>query len=386
MASTVERDLEMDNARLGAIYFLANLKTDGWDVKQGFEAVKDAGKGAGAATTVAKATSGPADAKAAAPASGIREMAARTAKEVVDYVIEQLQKLFKYAKELLIEAASAVMAKLPELLTTILAEAANITKDLDGVRKGLVQAVTKGIDYIALQRKGKGVVMEAGHPDIIAKAIESAVKGSAMDGLRNALIAGAKAAFAGVTAGIGEIVNKIAGVLESVIKYVVRYCEARTMRRIIDDSKQMWAQKDQPLDSQKFTTWFRQAVDDAPIVAALVMNCGVAGDAMRFLRMTTPEGSVVTEGQFAKGADFLTALKSEASELIRGYDVPLTSDAPMVKSLLNHAGEIGLVQKEANSGWRAWLYKKTATNKVGRVGSMLGMKQSTPLAVYDRRA
>ena len=66
------------------------------------------------------------------------------------------------------------------------------------------------------------------------------------------------------------------------------------------------------------------------------MNCGIAGDAMRFLQVCTANGVIVTQGQFTKGVTYLNALKSTASSFILEYQKQNahSSDDPMVSSLL----------------------------------------------------
>jgi len=106
---------------------------------------------------------------------------------------------------------------------------------------------------------------------------------------------------------------------------------------------------------------------------------------MSFLQVLTDQGNtVVTQGQFDKGVTFLNALKSSASDLIMAIqeDMRIFSEDKIVSSLLKHAGEIGLVQKEANSSWRArifgWTNQEGTKSKAANwVLNKLGYKQST---------
>jgi hypothetical protein len=84
---------------------------------------------------------------------------------------------------------------------------------------------------------------------------------------------------------------------------------------------------------------------------------------------------------------YLAKLKSSARDLIMECQkqMKLSSSDPMTAALLNHAAQIGLGQKEANSSWRARIVGWTHDD--GKAGQALnwvlnkaGYKQSVPLA------
>ena len=285
---------------------------------------------------------------------------------------------------------------LPSLITGIKGEAGKEVSDfttggLSTVATGLYTAITRTIEYFDLKHKGAGVVLESGHPDLIATALTRGVARSALVGLAEAAVAGAKAALAGFTGGAGLIINKIAGIIEMILRFAVRFCEARTLAKLFASAKDHWFKKDGTSaihkQASEFADWFKGAIDRSPIVGSLVMNCGIAGDAMRFLQVCTAEGAVVTQGQFDKGVTYLNGLKGTASSFILEYQkqVRISSEDPMVSSLLKHAGQIGLVQKEASSSWRAQLWSwsnsgSTRSKALNWVLGKAGLKQSKAFA------
>jgi hypothetical protein len=172
-------------------------------------------------------------------------------------------------------------------------------------------------------------------------------------GLGEAALAGAKAALAAFTGGVGLIINKVAGIIELILRFAVRFCDALTLRKIFADCKSKWLLHRQNDALQKradeFANWFKKTVDKAPVVAALVMNCGIAGDAIMKIQ----------------------------------EDMRIFSTDAMTSSLLKHAANIGLVHKEAGSSWRARLFGLTHQDgKVSRAVNWaldkIGYKQSTP--------
>ena len=107
-------------------------------------------------------------------------------------------------------------------------------------------AITKTIEFFDLKHKGKDVALESGDPNLIAASIQRSIAKAALVGLAEAALAGAKAALAAFTAGAGLIVNKVAGVIEKILRFAVRFCEARTLAKIFADAKERWSTKDQP--------------------------------------------------------------------------------------------------------------------------------------------
>jgi hypothetical protein len=257
------------------------------------------------------------------------------------------------------------------------------------IAKGLYTAISKAIEYYDLRTAGKDVAMQSGHPELIARAITSAVGIASLKGLGEACLAGAKAALATLTYGAGVIINKIAGIIEVILRFAVRMADALTLTDIFEKARELWKQRNEAgalqLNPGRFTAWFRQIIREAPIVASLVMNCGIAGDAMRFLQVISHD-QVIGQAQFDSGAAYLNKLKSAATDFINDFQdyVSIYSDDKMVASLLKHAGEIGLVQKEASSGWRAQIYawsnQNTKVSKALNWGlGKVGFKQSTLL-------
>jgi hypothetical protein len=378
------RSIELENSRLGVIFFLGNLRVDFSPEESANDLTKKAldllkgkvgdGKIVGAATT----------------AAGGVESITNTVDQIALAIQKWLVDKFNISPSDVDLAIQHVRYNLPKLIYGVQSEVQKQAGDfgLTGIASGLYTGITKTIEYFDLKHTGKGVSLESGHPDIVASSIQRSIAKAALVGLAEAAMAGAKAALAAFTGGAGLFVNKIAGVIELLLRFAVRFCSALNLRKIFADAKDRWAAKDQSDAIQKrageFANWFKKAIDRAPIVAALVMNCGIAGDAMRFLQVATSDGVVVTQGQFDKGVTYLNALKSSASDLIMKYqeDMRISSGDPMTAALLKQAGQIGLVQKEAKSSWRAkifgWTHQEgTKSKALNWVLDKAGYKQST---------
>lgn len=385
-AVPASRGGELEHSRLGVIYFLGKLQVDFSP-----EASATEMKNKALAALQGKVGSGKVM-KAATKVGGLVEGIDKQVNEIAKTIQEWLVGKFNVAASDAELAVQHVRYNLPTLIKEIVSEITSTGKsgDIKDLASGLVTAVSKSIDYFNLRHAGKGVVLESGHPDIVAQSIKHSIGRDALIGLAEAAFAGAKMALAAATSGVGEIINKIASVIKLLLEFAVRFCDALELRKVFADAKQKWAIHNQSDAIQKspngFAGWFQETVDHSPVCAALVMNCGVAGDAMSFLQVLTTSGTVVTQGQFDKGVTFLNALKSSASDLIMAIqeDMRIFSEDKIVSSLLTHAGEIGLVQKEANSSWRArifgWTNQEGTKSKAANwVLNKLGYKQSTVL-------
>jgi hypothetical protein len=378
--------MELENSRLGVIYFLGNLRVD-FSPENSATALKNKALallqdkvGDGKAMTAAKKVGGAVE--------SIDKSVDQIALAIQKWLVEK----FNFSPSDAELAVQHVRYNLPPLIYVIQDEVRKTAKDfgVTGVASGLYTGITKSIELFNLRHVGKTVALESGHPDLVAASIKRSVAKSALVGLAEAALAGAKAALAAFTGGAGLIVNKIAGVIEQLLRFAVRFCDALTLRKVFADASQKWARHRQSDALQKrsgdFADWFKTTIDRAPVVAALVMNCGIAGDAMRFLQVTTGNGVVLTQGQFDKGVTYLNTLKSSAGDLIMQIqqEMRISSTDPMTSALLKHSAQIGLVQKEAGSSWRArifgWSHQDSNKSKaLNWVLDKAGYKQSTPL-------
>lgn len=384
------RPEDLENSRLGVIYFLANLRVD-FSPEQSATDLKNKGL-ALLESKVGNSNLGGKAVSAAKKVGGVVESIDRTVDQIAAAIQKWLVDKFHISPSDAELAVQHVRYNLPPLINGIQDELRKTADDfgVSGIASGLYTGITKTIEFFNLKHAGEGVSLESGHPDIVAASIKRSVAKSALIGLAEAALAGAKAALAAFTAGAGLIVNKVAGVLEKLLRFAVRFCDALSLRKIFGDAKERWSAKGQTDAIQKhageFAVWFKKSVDRSPVVAALVMNCGIAGDAMRFLQIATSGGTIITQGQFDKGVTYLNALKSSAGDLIMQYqeEMRISSGDPMCAGLLKHAEQIGLVQKEAGSSWRARIFGWS--NQEGKKSQALnwvldkaGFKQSSLL-------
>lgn len=379
------REAELVNSRLGVIYFLGNLQVD-------FSPEKSVTDMKNTALGFVKGKVGDGRIlQAATKVGNVVGAADSMVNDICKSVGEWLANKFHVPASDVDLAIQHIRYNLPGLIYTIQDEVRKTAGDfgVTGMASGLYKGVTEAIKLYNIHTQGQEVSLVDGHPDIIAISIRHSVRNSLLEGLGAAALAGAKAALAAFTGGVGLIINKLAGVIEAILRFAVRFCDGLALRKIFADCRQKWAVRGQasPIQARAsdFAEWFRKIINRAPIVAALVMNCGIAGDALRFLTITVDaEGMVLTQGQFDKGVNFLNTLKGAASDLIMEIQesMRISSTDKITAALLKHAGEIGLIHKEAGSSWRARLFgwsnqRGKASQGLNWVLDKAGYKQST---------
>jgi hypothetical protein len=357
-SSVSTRIEDLDNARLGVLYFVGNLRCD----LSPEESVSDLKK---AATGFLKGKVSDSRLNRVGAVMGGVDSIRNAVKQEVDEIAEAVQSWL--TTKFKVSASDAELAiqhlrhNLPEVISGISSDikggtggsSGPPTGEIKGIAKGLYTGVTKTIEFYELKQKSADVVLESGHPDQVASAITRAVGRSALAGLAEAALAGAKIALSALTAGVGEIINMVAGIIERILRFAVRFCDALALRKAFAAAKSHFANAGLGSaihsNAAAFSDWFKKVIDRSPIIAALVMNCGIAGDVMRFLKVTTGTGGklIMVQGQFDKGVIYLNALKGSASGMILDYaaEMRISSQDKMVASLLKHAGEIGLIQR-----------------------------------------
>jgi hypothetical protein len=367
----IARSAHLNNARLGVVHFVSRLQVDTAE-----DAMGDLH------TRVAALVQGKVLKQAVDLATRVPEVE-KHLNSITETVKRWLADRFGASPEDVQLVVSFLKKELPGVIDNIKEAVAReaggtLTLGLPEIGYKLYTAVDQAITYYNLNEMSKSAKLESGHPALVADAITRHVLRSSLVGLAEAAKKAALLVLAGVSAGASLIVEKIADVIEALLRFAVRLCESLMLSRLFRSAKQHWLQKDQPdsihANPEGFQEWFKPAIGKTPIVASLVMNCGVAGDAMAFLQVCTDggegAGAPISQGEFDSGVAYLNKLKASAAAFIRDYqkNIKIVSDYDVYKALLKHAGEIDLIQKEASSGWRSQLFQfANSGSKKGKV-------------------
>jgi len=158
--------------------------------------------------------------------------------------------------------------------------------------------------------------------------------------------------------GGAAVVDGIAGVIDAAVKIMWRVYESTVITDFCKRAGQIWTSrgtKNSAVRRQaKFLNWFRPAVEQVPVLAAVTVASGIAGDKMRFLNMFTDQNAIITQGQFDVGCDYLEQVKRSASRMILQSEIDFTSDDPNIQGFLTLAKNYNANSSVSTSWWTYW--------------------------------
>lgn len=184
---------------------------------------------------------------------------------------------------------------------------------------------------------GKGVVLNEGHPGVIASSIERAMNFGIGKGLYDTFKGAGNIAMQATSFGAATIVSVVIAGCELLAKVVYRLWETSGMKSFFDDCKKRWAAKDKIYENAAdFTEWYSKAAAALPCLSALAINSGITGDKMSYLSMFTDGTQKVAIGQakFDQGVGYIEKLKSWSVGYLETTGYEFDSTDPLVLGLL----------------------------------------------------
>lgn len=223
---------------------------------------------------------------------------------------------------------------------------------------GLVKAGTAFVEKVSTWVSSKSVAINYGHPETIVKAIEWGITRSMLDGIYDLARSSLSASLNAASFGGAAIVDGIAGVIDAAVKILWRVYESTVITDFCSRAQQIWKSRGTKNDAirrqAKFLKWFRPAVEQVPVLAAVTVGSGIAGDKMRFLNMFTDQKAIITQSQFAVGCDYLEQVKRSASRMILQSEIDFTSGDKNIEGLITLAKSYNSNSSASNSWWAYW--------------------------------
>lgn len=210
-----------------------------------------------------------------------------------------------------------------------------------GLVQGLWKTTVAFVEKLGNWIAKKSVSLNFGHPKTLVKGIEHGITRALLEGLyetaRSALSIGLNAA----SLGGAVIVDAVAAVIEAATKIIWRFAESRIISKFCEQATHFWTARAEKsalhLDAMKFDNWLKPATRKVPVIAAVTLGSGIAGDKMRFLQMYTGGGDVISANQFKSGVKYLDQMKRAGSRLIERTGIDFTSNDQMIDGLLKLA-------------------------------------------------
>lgn len=234
----------------------------------------------------------------------------------VEGVYNDYSKFYGVFKNIMMEAVKAIWAASAPFVGDIAA----LSKHLYKFGGSVVKAVSA--KYYSFRVK-----IIDGHPAAICKALRESMCNDALGSLYQSIKYSLTITINLMFPGPGEIVSAISKtilyVVEKIIEFAKRFAELKSIRKHLSKAKKHFelAEKTKNeqglhLNEKEFTKWFNEMVEEAPLLAALVLNSGICGDAMHFLSMFKNGTKLISQEEFNRGVDYRNSLKNYSTTML----------------------------------------------------------------------
>ena len=223
----------------------------------------------------------------------------------------------------------------------VFAHAAPFIGAANGLISGLVKAGRAFIASLSNWRAGRGVSVKDGHPKTLLKGVEWGVKRALWEGLAEIAKSATSIGLNAASFGGAAIVDAVMACLQAAVKLVWRIAEYCILTTFINQAKNFWAIRDldtaKHLDAEKFNDWLKPATQKVPVIAALSLGSGIAGDKMRLLQMYNKKDDPISQSQFDRGVTYIDQLKGEGARLIKKSGLEFSGTNTFIDGLIEHA-------------------------------------------------
>lgn len=237
----------------------------------------------------------------------------------------------------------------------IFSKAAPIIGGVVGLVQGLWKTTVGIVEKVGSWIASKGVEIAFGAPKSLVNGVEQGLTRSMLEGIYETIKSAVSLGLNAASFGGAAIVDCVVGIVEAAIKIIWRIAESKVVNKFILDARNMWTTRDtgRPMhkDCLKFDDWLRPVTKKVPLVAAVTLASGIAGDKMRFLQMYTGTGNIISQASFDEGVSYLDQLKRAGSRIMERSGVTFTSDDDMIAGLLKLAEKHDEVHSK-KSRWR----------------------------------
>lgn len=279
----------------------------------------------------------------------IREKIYEVAQKLVAMAREQWQK----AREKLLwakadpggtalEIAPTVLRKLCDFLAThLLASVAPfISAGLD-LAKGILNTIDAGLKKYQEWAGAKQVELVIGHPATIAEAIRRAMWLNVGKGLYETLKGGLDLGLQIASQGASSIASLVMAGIEALAKTIWKLVEITKMRGVFAHARELWDARNNRdslhLRPIAFNAWFKSHALMLPALPVLVLNSGIAGDKMHFMKMFKDDDTVITQASFDAGCRYIDGLKAWGSDYLKDCGFDFKSRDKVVQGLIKMA-------------------------------------------------
>ena len=342
---------ELDDARLGTLYFLGKIKVTrqpSFDIglignfSSGTTVLTDLKHGAETVVNSCSAGRKVLDGLSQYT-KPIRELMASFMDALTEMIFHQYGE-YAAALEWVGEFGTWAVSSLVGSLADIIPGWGYVQAAAD-LYEGVKKSVLSAIKWLTQVASGWRVKLLEGGPSIIARALALHNAAGVASGLKDIAITSISTGLQAATdaaAGVGAIVNAVTGILQRIANLVC-YCVQRfLLNKTINQAGFQWNNEGvMKTHHQQFNQWYQKAVLSTPVVAALTMISGFVGNPIRFLALINPDGEMIEQSQFDQGVKHIDKLKNLSSDYLKTYadcyKLKFSSDDKLVSARLSDA-------------------------------------------------
>ncbi|EUC20012.1 UNVERIFIED_ORG: hypothetical protein BDU10_8300 [Burkholderia sp. CF145] len=255
------------------------------------------------------------------------------------------------------------------VVTQCLASAAPFVGAAMDLGAGIVKTLRAAAEKVGAWLERRRIVLNAGHPELIAAALEGEMQKGIFQGLWTTLKGAVSMALSSFLPGAGSLVSAIVTGVEWLVKFAFRLWEQSKIHAFLVKAREFYleerelATRDpgpnglefQPNmdpdkggiihDVDRFTTFFQEGCDASPLIPMLTLNTGICGSLMTMANLFRDENEggreVVDRATYNSGAAYFSRLKAFGAQYLQSsgfkFRASPTETRGGIQGLLDHA-------------------------------------------------
>lgn len=232
--------------------------------------------------------------------------------------------------------------------------------DLGG---GIIKTIRAAKERIGVWMQRKKIVLNPGHPEMVADSIEAEMTKGIFSGLWSMLKGVAEIALASFLPGASSLVSAIVTGVEWLVKFLWRIWEQSKIHKFLVEAREIFAQEKKLAkqvndegglryepemdpdkggiihDLSRFKAFYQKGCDASPLIPMLTLNSGICGSLMTLIKMfgDNRQHDLISQNTFDAGNEYFTRLKRFGRAYLNNAGFQFTSGTKPVQGLLNHA-------------------------------------------------
>jgi hypothetical protein len=266
-------------------------------------------------------------------------------------------------------AGGIVRTLIKTVVTQCLASAAPFIGAAMDIGAGIVKTLRAAAEKVGAWLQRRRIQLNAGHPELIAAALEGEMQTGIFQGLWTTLKGVVSMALNSFLPGAGSLVSAIVTGVEWLVKFSFRLWEQSKIHAFLLKARELYLQERelatrnpgagglefQPNmdpgkggiihDLDKFTKFFQEGCDASPLIPMLTLNTGICGSLMTLVNLfrdeNDPGREVVDRATYNSGVAYFSRLKAFGAQYLQGsgfkFQARQTETRGNIQGLLDHA-------------------------------------------------